>query len=59
MKIRNNKRLGAALAFAKQSQEERSQTLERTRSPQNFSRAAQKRARQVNPVLFDSLDSDD
>ncbi|CAG17979.1 unknown protein (plasmid) [Photobacterium profundum SS9] len=37
--------LGAALAFAKRSQDERSEMLERTR--------------QVNPVLFDSVDSDD
>lgn len=55
----DNKRLGAALAFAKQSQDERSQTLERTRG-RTFSRKAQKNARQVNPVLFDpSSDSDE
>jgi hypothetical protein len=47
----DNKRLGAALAVAKRSQEERSKTLERTRSSKNFSRTAQKKARQVNPVL--------
>jgi len=57
--IVDNKRLGAALAFAKRSQDERSGMLERTRSSQTFSRTAQKRARQVNPVLFDSVDSDD
>ena len=49
----DNKRLGAALSFAKRSQEERSETLERTRCSQNFSRKAQKRARQVNPVLIE------
>lgn len=54
----DNKRLGAALALAKRSQEERSKTLERTRSNQKFSRTAQKRARQVNPVLLNSQDPD-
>jgi hypothetical protein len=48
----DNKRLGAALAVAKRSQAERSETLERTRSSKNFSRTAQKKARQVNPVLL-------
>jgi hypothetical protein len=47
----DNKRLGAALAVAKRSQEDRRETLERTRSSKNFSRTAQKKARQVNPVL--------
>jgi hypothetical protein len=54
----DNKRLGAALALAKRSQEERSEILERTRSNQKFSRTAQKRARQVNPVLLNSQDPD-
>lgn len=53
----DNKRLGAALALAKRSQEERSESLERTRSNQNFSRTAQKKARQVNPVLLNPLGS--
>jgi hypothetical protein len=57
-KVVDNKRLGAALAFAKRSQDERSETLERTRSSKNFSRTAQKKARQVNPVLLNSLDPD-
>jgi len=52
----DNKRLGAALAVAKRSQEERSETLERTRSSKNFSRTAQKKARQVNAVLLNPLD---
>jgi len=54
----DNKRLGAALSFAKRSQEERSDTLERTRSAQTFSRTAQKRARQINPILRESLKPD-
>jgi len=54
----DNKRLGAALAFVKRSQEERSETLERTRCSQNFSRTAQKKARQVNPVLLNPIDPD-
>ena len=54
----DNKRLGAALAVAKRSQEESSETLERTRCSRNFSRTAQKKARQVNPVLLNSLDPD-
>ena len=49
----DNKRLGAALSFAKRSQEERSETLERTRCTQNFSRKAQKRTRQINAVLIE------
>ncbi|MCG6202803.1 hypothetical protein [Psychromonas antarctica] len=54
----DNKRLGAALAFAKRSQEERSKTLERTRSSKTFSRTAQKKARQVNSVLLNPLPPD-
>ena len=54
----DNKRLGAALALAKRSQAERSETLERTRSSKNFSRTAQKKVRQVNPVLLNPLDPD-
>ena len=54
----DNKRLGAALAFVKRSQEERSEALERTRCSQNFSRTAQKKARQVNPVLLNPIDPD-
>nr|SHO18211.1 Putative phage intergrase [Moritella viscosa] len=54
----DNKRLGAALSFAKRSQEERNDTLERTRSAKTFSRTAQKRARQINPILRESLEPD-
>ncbi|SGZ08084.1 Putative phage intergrase [Moritella viscosa] len=50
--------MGAALSFAKRSQEERSDTLERTRSAKTFSRTAQKRARQINPILRESLEPD-
>lgn len=52
--IFDNKRLGAALALAKQSQESRENTLERTRSNKNISRAAQKRA--INITLMKEPD---
>lgn len=48
--IVDNKRLGAALALVEQSQEARENTLERTRSNKNISRAAQKRA--INITLI-------
>jgi len=44
-----NKRLGAALAFAQESQAERSNTYERTRNAKKGSRKAQVRA--INPLV--------
>lgn len=52
--IVDNKRLGAVLALAKQSQEARENTPERTRSNKNISRAAQKRA--INITLMKKPD---
>ncbi|PSU86835.1 hypothetical protein C0W35_22005 [Photobacterium kishitanii] len=53
--IVDNKRLSAVLTFAKQSQEQRENTLERTRSKRNISRAAQQRA--INIILMKEPDT--
>ncbi|MCL1127668.1 ISNCY family transposase [Shewanella surugensis] len=51
--IVNNKRLGAALAFAKESQAERENTYDRTRNARKGSRKAQVRA--MNPRVADEV----
>jgi hypothetical protein len=53
--IVDNKRLGAVLALAKQSQELRENTGERTRSKKNISRAAQQRS--INITLMKEPDT--
>ncbi|MCD9463399.1 ISNCY family transposase [Photobacterium phosphoreum] len=53
--IVDNKRLSAVLAFAKQSQDQRENTPERTRSKRNISRAAQQRA--MNIALMKESDT--
>ncbi len=51
----DNKRLSAVLTFAKQSQEQRENTQERTRRKRNISRAAQQRA--MNITLMKESDT--
>ncbi|MCG9706406.1 ISNCY family transposase, partial [Photobacterium damselae] len=53
--IVDNKRLSAVLAFAKQSQDQREYTPERTRCKRNISRAAQQRA--MNIALMKESDT--
>lgn len=53
--IVDNKRLSAALAFAKQSQDQRETTQERTRNQRQISRAAQQRA--MNITLMKEFDT--
>lgn len=53
--IVDNKRLGAVLALAKESQERREGTRERTRSKKNISRAAQQRS--INMALMKEPDT--
>ena len=53
--IVDNKRLGAVLALAKQSQEQRENTRDRTRSKKNISRAAQQRS--INITLMKEPDT--
>ena len=53
--IVENKRLGAALALAKKSQEERQETRERKRSSNTASRKAQLRAQQSPKPLNPSV----
>lgn len=53
--IVDNKRLSAALAFAKQSQDQRETTQERTRSKRNISRVTQQRA--MNITLMKESDT--
>ncbi len=55
----DNKRLDAALAFAKKRQEERDEPDVKNRTPKSFSRAASKRTRQVNLALRDLPEFDE